>query len=535
MASTFHSDHSKHELLSGDAAVVTSPSIMAGNRQRTSSATGDQHEKAESAQNGDPEKSTQRSDDSASQDAEDPYKVAWEGDHDPMDPHSFSSFRKWMIVLILSSSSVCVTCASAMYTTTYDQLQSEFHISREVATLGLSLFVVGLGIGPLFLSPLSEFYGRRIIYLGAFGMYLIWLIPCAVAHNIQTLLVSRFLDGLAGSAFLSVAGGTVGDMFRKHELSFPMAVFTASPFVGPSLGPLVGGFINQYASWRWTFYVLLIWAGVELALIAVLVPETYNSVVLKHKAIKKRKETGDQGYYAPVEKMDKSILNTVLWSCIRPFQLLVLEPMCLNLCLISALLLGILYLFFGAFPLIFMNNHNFTLSQTGLTFLGILIGLIIGVACDPIISRNYARLVRNNNGVSEPEFRLPPTVVGAVIVPFSLIGFAFTTYSFVHWVVPVIFSGIFGLGVILCFTGIFTNLVESYPLYAASSLAANSFARSALAAAFPLFGDQMFENLGYQWASFLLAGLALVLMPFPYYFYKHGKRIRGTSRFAASS
>ena len=83
----------------------------------------------------------------------------------------------------------------------------------------------------MFLSPLSEFYGRRMIYLAAFGMFFIWLIPCAVAQNIQTMIIVRFFDGLSGSAFLSVAGGTVGDMFTRDKLSLPMMVYTASPFV----------------------------------------------------------------------------------------------------------------------------------------------------------------------------------------------------------------------------------------------------------------------------------------------------------------
>jgi len=187
------------------------------------------------------------------------YEVTWDGDDDPMNPRSRRKARKWMICLILSASSLCVTCASALYTATYSQLEHRFHTSREVATLGLSIFVVGLGCGPMVLSPLSEFFGRRPIYICAFGMYFIWLIPCAVARNMATLLVARFFDGLAGSAFLSVAGGTVGDLFKREELSLPMMVYTASPFLGPEVGPVIGGFINQYADWRWSFYVLMIW------------------------------------------------------------------------------------------------------------------------------------------------------------------------------------------------------------------------------------------------------------------------------------
>ena len=152
------------------------------------------------------------------------------------------------------------------------------------------------------------------------------------------MLIARFINGFAGSAFLSVAGGTVGDMFSRTELQGPMMVYTASPFAGPEIGPIFSSFINQYTSWRWTFYVILIWSGAMLALITIFIPETYHPVVLRKKAQKRRKETGDDRYHAPIERMNKSISKTIMWSIIRPFQLLALEPMCLNLCLFSAVL-----------------------------------------------------------------------------------------------------------------------------------------------------------------------------------------------------
>ncbi|CBX96232.1 hypothetical protein LEMA_P111510.1 [Plenodomus lingam JN3] len=339
------------------------------------------------------------------------YLVSWDSEADLENPRRMSKLRRWGI------------------------LEPEFQSSRLVCTLGLSLFVAGLGTGPMVLSPLSEFYGRRPIYIGSFTFFLIWMIPCAVARNMQTMLVARFLDGLAGSAFLSVAGGTVGDLFAKHELSAPMMVYTASPFVGPEVGPLIGGFIVEHTTWRWCFYVLIIWSGVQLALIVFLVPETYHPVLLRRKAIRLRRETGNQEWIAPIEKLERSVTKTVLWSCIRPFQLLFFEPMCLNLCILSAILLGILYLFFGAFPLVFQNNHGFSVSQTGLAFLGIFVGMIAGISTDPIWRKIYGRLVRQGEeqggepGGSEPEFRLPSTMVGAWVVPIALFGFGWTTYS----------------------------------------------------------------------------------------------------------
>ena len=191
---------------------------------------------------------------------------------------------------------------------------------------------------------------------------------------------------------------------------------------------MFGGYINQFTTWRWTFYFLLIWSGTQLALIYLLVPETYHAVLLRTKAQRLRKETGKPGWHAPIEKMSRSVSKTVLWSCIRPFQLLFFEPMCLNLCILTALLLGILYLSFGAFPLVFANNHGFSLSQTGLSFLGILVGMAIGIASDPLWRRKYAALVHQNeaergeHAAPEPEFRLPPAVWGAWLVPIGLFG-----------------------------------------------------------------------------------------------------------------
>ncbi len=167
------------------------------------------------------------------------------------------------------------TNASAIYTATYTQMDAEFCNSRLVATVGLSTFVLGIAWGFTW-SPLAEFYGRRPIYLCSFAAYVVWIIPSAVAQNIQTMLVVRFFQGLAGSAFLSVSGGTVGDLFARKDMQAPMAVFTLAPFIGPSTGPIFGGLINYFTSWRWTYYMLIIWSSCILAMLALFVPETYR-------------------------------------------------------------------------------------------------------------------------------------------------------------------------------------------------------------------------------------------------------------------
>ncbi|KAH0142516.1 hypothetical protein KCU67_g13994, partial [Aureobasidium melanogenum] len=236
--------------------------------------------------------------------------------------------------------------------------------------------------------------------------------------NVSSLVVARVLDGFAGAAFLSVAGGTVGDMFTGAELQKPMMVYTAAPFLGSELGPLIADFINYKANWRWTFWVLLIWAGIQWLLIVCLVPETYVPVLLRREAVKARTETGDDRWHATIERLERSLTGTIL----------------------------------NAFDLVFEHNHGFKLWQVGLSFLGIMVGMIIGILSGPLWHKNYHRLVRHHEemtgevGGSEPEYRLPSAIVGAPLIVVGMLWFSWTQYSSIHWIVPIIGSSFFGCG-----------------------------------------------------------------------------------------
>ena len=376
------------------------------------------------------------------------------------------------------------------------------------------------------------------MYLGSMLFFIIWLIPSAVAQGMATMIVARFLDGFAGSAFLAVAAGTVVDLFEPKDIAYPMMIFTVSPFLGPAAGPIIGGFICQFTTWRWVFYTLLIWSGVVFVCVVLFVPETFHKVLLVKKAQMKRSESGNDRWYAPIEKTDRSLVKAILHSCMVPFKLLLWEPMCLLLCLYSALLLGILYLFFGAFAVVFSTNHHFQQYQIGLSFCGLGVGIILAAATNPWWVKNYLRLVkaqREREGKQDirpdPEYRLPTAMLGGVLCVIGLFWFGWTTYSSVHWIVPIIGSSVFGAGMFLCFQGILTFLVDAYPEVAASAIAANVFVRLWFAGAFPLFGVQMYEYLGYQWASSLLGFLALLCVPMPFLLFKYGKQIRARSRF----
>ncbi|KAI0721913.1 MFS transporter [Cerioporus squamosus] len=462
--------------------------------------------------------------------AEDPYCCTLAPEDDPK---QLKVWRKWLAVLAIASSSLCATFASSVASFTETGLARDLHTVHEVTILSISMYVLGLGIGPLVMGPLSELYGRNIIYRVSYVLFFAFTWPTAFPPNIATYLVFRFITGLCGSAFLSVAGGSVSDLFDNQTVATPMAVYTISPFIGPVVGPLIGGFIVQNTDWRWCYRVLLIWQFVQIILLFTCVPETYVPVILKHKARKLRKVENEK-YFAPIEVQEHSLFHMILFSISTPFKLLFFDRMALLLDIWSALLLGILYLAFQAFPIIFEEVHGFNVQSTGLAFLGIGLGMVLALASQPYWNSVFRREGLKHNGHPPPEVRLLVAQVGGVLAPLGLYIMAFTTYKHVHWIAPIIGSIPFGAGTCFIFTGVFTYLVTAYRPIAASAMAANSAMRSTFAAVFPLFAGQMYHALGTVGATALLAGLTTLMTPLPFIFYKIGARLRANSRFAAA-
>ena len=119
-----------------------------------------------------------------------------------------------------------------------------------IATLGVTTYVLGFAFGPLVWAPMSEVRGRRPVYLISWSVFTIFQIPCALAKNPTTLIVSRLIAGTFGSSPLANAGGTLADIWMPHQRGKAMGLFAAAPFLGPVIGPIVGGFLSQYGNPR---------------------------------------------------------------------------------------------------------------------------------------------------------------------------------------------------------------------------------------------------------------------------------------------
>lgn len=282
--------------------------------------------------------------------------------------------------------------------------------------------------------------------------------------------------------------------------------------------------------------MITIFNGIVWIVSTVSYPETYVPVLLKKRAAALSQMTG-RVYISKLEhgQPQRTVAQQLKIALSRPLVLLFKEPIVLLTSIYMAIIYGTLYLCFAAFPIVFQQGRGWSPGIGGLAFVGMAIGMTIAVIGTTIDNKRYARVAAAHGGNAPPEARLPPAMVGSILIPAGMFWFAWTNGSDIHWAVPIAGSGVFGAGIVLIFLSLMTYLVDSYVIFAASVLAANSVLRSLFGAAFPLFTTYMYRDLGIHWASSIPAFLAIACVPFPFIFYKYGAAIRMKCEYASEA
>ncbi|OJD38763.1 mfs multidrug transporter [Diplodia corticola] len=467
---------------------------------------------------------------------EDPFVVKWI-EHDPRNPMTWSKTYKYCLSVTMALATLAVAFCSSAYSGALTSLVMEFGMSLEVATLGMSFFVLGFALGPLLWAPFSELYGRQILFILTFGAFTFFNAGSAGAQNTATILILRFFAGSFGSSPLTNAGGVIADMFNAKDRGLCMSIFSLAPFMGPVLGPIVGGFLGEAEGWRWIEGLMAIFSGVLWIAGSVCMPETYAPVLLKKRAAKLSQMTGKVYLsQAEIRQGPISLKEALSTSLSRPWILLFKEPIVLLLTIYLGVIYGTLYMLFGAYPIVYRIERGWTAGIAGLPFIGIAIGMVGSVVYTIVFDdKRYRRNVEEHDGYAPPEARLPPCLLGGLILPLGLFWFAWTNYPSMPWAASVAAGIPFGFSMVLIFLSVMNYLIDSYTIFAASVLAANSVLRSVFGAAFPLFTKQMYANLGIHWASTVPAFLALACLPFPFLFYKYGGSIRMKCKYAAEA
>ncbi|PCH37153.1 MFS general substrate transporter [Wolfiporia cocos MD-104 SS10] len=443
-----------------------------------------------------------------------------------------------MITALSLVMTINVTFASSAPSSAGPTIAEHFHERTEYGYLVTSVFLCGYVIGPSFWGPASEVFGRRPLFLVTLACYTIFHLGQALAKDMNTLLATRFLSGFFAVSPLTNCGGLIFDIWDPITRGIATSLFVAGVFVGPVLGPIVGGFLTtSYLGWRWVFWIMMIFAGSCTVVASIFVPETYAPVLLQKKAQRLRKADpiGNANLYAEHEKADWSIKGVLHRTLYRPIHMLAIEPILLLVTIYLSLVYGVLYALFEALPVIFVGTRGFTIGESGLVFIGVGIGTTIGAATFLPLTRHYPELMKKWHGFPPPEQRLFGAMLGGITLVIGCFWLGWTgNYPSVPWIVPALGTIPIGASVSMVFISFLTYLVDTYLMYTASAFAASTMVRSAVGAAFPLFTTQMFENLGINWACTLIGLLGLLLAPSPFLFYRYGAYIRSKSKFSPS-
>ncbi|KAF2086509.1 MFS general substrate transporter [Saccharata proteae CBS 121410] len=462
--------------------------------------------------------------------------VDWE-ENDPENPFNWSSRRKWLITITTCFISILTGLPAGAYGSGNNQMSQEFNVDNSnfpYLYFATTSWNMGAALWPLIFVPLTEQTGRMPGYFVSYILFLIWLIPSAVAPNFATLIVTRFFGGGASSVSINIVGGTITDIWKGDRArSLPMSIFGMTSVVGIALGPFIGSAIAANMNWRWIYYIQLAFDGGCLPIFWFILKETRGDVILRHRAKKLRKQ-GHTNAYARSELSKVSVAESLKISFMRPTKMLFTEWVVFSFTMWISFAWGILYLFQSSVVQTFSTNYNFGTMDTGLVQLAISAGAVIGTIINPIQDMLYLKSAKHNKehpGKPIPEARLYFSVPGSLIFTAGLFWYGWSSYPDVPWIVPTLGIGCVGVGIYSIYLAVVNYLADAYEKYAASALSAASLGRNLFGAFLPLASPALYTNLGFQWASSLLGFIGVVVSLAPVYLLFRGPEIRRKSPF----
>lgn len=431
---------------------------------------------------------------------------------------------------------IVVYMGSAIYSASGPQFREIFGVSQSVSSLGLGLYVIGYGIGPLFLSPISEIpaVGRNPPYMVSFLLFVIISVPTAIVNNVSGFMVLRFLQGIFGSPCIATTGASLGDITNLFHLPYLMMGWAMAGFVGPTLGPIIAGFSVVAEDWHWSMWELLWASGPSFVMFLLFLPETSTPTILYRRAQRLRKLTGNKSLKSESEISQSQFSPSQMTydALVIPWKINALDPAILFTSVYTGLVYSIFYSFFEVFPLVYVDIYGMNLGQMGLVFLAVTIGVAIAGIFLFSFLHFYVNPRMRIKGYEGPEQRLLPAVAGSFIIPIGLFLFGWTSRTSIHWIVPAIGAGLVSAGMISIMNNILLYVALAYPRYSATLFAGNDVVRSTIAFAGIVWTGPLFQGLGIGRGCSLLGGLTIGCIVGILILYFFGANLRARSKFA---
>jgi MFS transporter, DHA1 family, multidrug resistance protein len=461
--------------------------------------------------------------------------VTYDGPDDPECPRNWPTVKKTWFVFVTSGVITCVSFGSSVFGPVARITSTEFDVPLIVMQLGVSLWILGFFSGPIVHGPMSELFGHLRVFAISICGLAVFQIPIAVAENVRTILVCRFLSGVFGSGAFAVVSGMYVEVFEPIPRGVTLGLSSIGINLGATIAPIAGYYLgygpqSMKDQWRWTGWCTLIVTCTFGILAIIFVRESSSRMILQNKARRLRFETGNWALHAKTEETRVEFSDIIHRYLSKPVRMFVSEPILIIVTIYLTLVYGTLYLSFQAFPLAF-QQRGWSYQESSLPFISVLAGMFAAWAAQSIFTMTwYKTRTHSMNGPPTPEMRLPPMIAGAFILPPSLFWFGWS--GNVHPASQIIALFFIGLGLMLIFVPGIAYIVDVYQFHSNSAMSIHVIVRSLISCSFPLFANIMYSHLGVAWATSILAFLTIALAPAPVVFYMFGKKIRSWSSFA---
>lgn len=466
--------------------------------------------------------------------------------NDPSNPFKWKIRTKWAVTLTACYVTLIVGLNATAMTTASEAINLTFHISEQHFANSywpVVSWTVGAALAPMVALPLLEDFGIRNGYIIVYLLFTLFVIPQAVAQNYATLIVGRFIAGSCGGILQDVMDGIIADIWPDAiQRSLPVSCYVLCLLTGVTLGPVFGGAVLAGLNWRWIFYLQLILYGASLPFVVIFIRETRSHIILSRR----RKQQQKVQVIATKKKVNlprlhiQSVKSFISSKVIRPGQLLCTEPVVFFFTLLSALSYGIVFISTQSVTQVYPSLYGWQEYQAGLVQTSIVIGEILGFIASLYQNHIFTSATQKNQAAvpdnTLAEVRLYLSIPASFIgLSGGLFWYGWASDPNVHWIIPSIGLAFVGFGSMVVMQAIMMYITDSYDKYAGSASAAVCFGENVFAAFLPLASLPMYTNLGFHWASSLLAFIAFVLSFAPIILVMKGKDIRKRSPFMTAA
>ncbi|KAJ8496947.1 hypothetical protein ONZ51_g803 [Trametes cubensis] len=399
------------------------------------------------------------------------------------DPREWSKARKLVVVATVSAASMIAGLGGNIYNPAISQIEQQLHASSGEISLSLSLFIVIQGAVPLLWSALSEFWGRKRVYLASTALCMVGCIVGALSKRIGVLIGMRCIQALGSSAVMSLGAATLADIYEPSQRGTMMGIYYSAPLLGPSLGPILGGVLTEGFNWRATFWFLAIFSGVifmlfipfkdtfrrerslvyqaalkrrlahqsakgseasslsQVTAVSRIVPvkneksspptkDGITDLALERDLEKQKQPLSTETDAAPLDEVKLSLADV---NPVKPIVHILRRMNNLTILAASGLIFAFSYSIAYTCSRTLANKYNYNALQIGLVLLaygvGSLFGSVLGGRYSDYVFR---KLKAQNGGVSSAEMRLQSTIVPMFFLPPSVIAYGWVCERHVH-------------------------------------------------------------------------------------------------------